>query len=241
MERYLAYTRSPWGSFLMALPLLALYQVAALLANLGTRRAVINGADALLQGLLNLVGLHGWLGTGLVLAVVAGVLAYRADPRHRREPLAARFFVVLLLESAVYAALFGGAVGVLTALLFPGIGFLQIGQGIHFGQKLAVSLGAGLYEELVFRVLLMGGVAWGLRRLGWQPVAAGLAALAASSLLFSLFHYVGPGGEPFALASFAFRCTAGAVLAGLYWVRGFAVTAWTHALYDLFLVLSGHA
>ena len=79
MDQYFRYTRSPWYSFLFVLPLLAVYQAVVLLANFGSASGVINGADAIIRNGLSLVGVHGWLGTSLVLALVA-VLAYRRPP-----------------------------------------------------------------------------------------------------------------------------------------------------------------
>jgi hypothetical protein len=242
MNRYLDHTRSAWFSYLFVLPLLLAYQVLAVVANLGERRGVINGADALVQRFLNVIGLHGWLGSWLALTVVAGIVAYRIDAAHRKQPLRPQYFAWMLAESAVYAAFLGTVVGYLTVLILPGIGFLQMGGGaVNFGQKLAVSLGAGLYEELVFRLVLTGGLISLLQKVQWKPGTAALTAVLASSVVFSLFHYLGPYGEPFQVASFTFRFVAGAVLAALYFARGFAVAAWTHALYDVFLLLLGKA
>ena len=59
-----------------------------------------------------------------------------------------------------------------------------------------------------------------------------------SAFIFSLFHYFGPLGDRFQLASFTFRFVAGIVLAAIYRFRGFGVAAYTHALYDVLVVLS---
>jgi hypothetical protein len=101
-----------------------------------------------------------------------------------------------------------------------------------------ISLGAGLYEELLFRVLLVGGLAWLARRLfGWRGGAAGLFATLLGALVFSAFHYIGPYGDRLELTSFLFRTIAGVLFSALYLLRGFGITAWTHALYDVFLTL----
>src|SRR5437868_3432344 len=115
MKDYFRYTRSPWPSYLFVLPLLALYQLAAVLANLGQRQAVINGADAWVQSLLSSVGLHGWLASALVLAALAGIVAYRADGARRREPVRLSYLWLLLLESTLYALMFGNVVAMLTS------------------------------------------------------------------------------------------------------------------------------
>jgi hypothetical protein len=240
MREYFRYTRSPWYSYLFVLPLLVLYQVLVLAANLGERRVVLNGADAMLQSFLAFLGVRGWLASWLVLAIVAGIIIYRADATHRKAPLRRGYFWLMLAESAAYATAFGTVVSVLTYFLLPGHTWLQIGGGaLNFWQRLATSLGAGLYEELVFRLFLTGGLIWALRRLGWKDTAAGVTAVLAASFLFSLVHYLGPLGDQLQLNSFTFRFVAGVVLTGLFTVRGFAVAAWTHALYDVFLLLQG--
>ena len=101
-----------------------------------------------------------------------------------------------------------------------------------------LSLGAGLYEELFFRVVLVTGlstlcrVAFGMGRGG-----SSIVAVVVSAVLFSLFHYIPPYGDPFQIASFTFRLLSGIVFSALYATRGFGITAWTHALYDAFLLV----
>jgi membrane protease YdiL (CAAX protease family) len=101
-----------------------------------------------------------------------------------------------------------------------------------------ISLGAGIYEELVFRVILVSGLAWMARRvLGWTTTASGVFAVVVGALIFSAFHYIGPYGDRLELGSFTFRAVAGVLFSGLYLLRGFGITAWTHALYDVFLAV----
>ncbi len=240
MRDYLDQTRSAWGSYLFVLPLLFAYQIVALVGNLGQPRHVINGADAILQVALRGMGLNGWLGSWLVVALLVGlVLRWRWSPK---KPVALGYFSFVLLESTAYALVFGSLVSMLTSLVLPMAPFLQMGGGgLGFGQKLAASLGAGLYEELVFRVILTGGAIGLLKASGVKRGAAVAVAVIFSSVIFSAFHYIGPSGDLFSIGSFTFRAIAGLVLAGLFAARGFAVAAWTHALYDVFLLLVGRA
>jgi membrane protease YdiL (CAAX protease family) len=104
--------------------------------------------------------------------------------------------------------------------------------------QLMISLGAGIYEELLFRVLIVSGLAWlGRIGLGWGRIRSNWFAVCLGALIFSAFHYIGPYGEPWMLGSFAFRTVAGLLFSGLYVLRGFGITAWTHALYDVLLML----
>ena len=90
--------------------------------------------------------------------------------------------------------------------------------------------GAGIYEELLFRMILlnlgMGLLAW--LRAGRQ--ASLMGGIVISSLLFSAAHYVGPSGDSFNWLTFCFRFLAGVFFAVLYLYRGFGIAAGTHAL-----------
>jgi hypothetical protein len=106
------------------------------------------------------------------------------------------------------------------------------------GARLMLSLGAGLYEELLFRVLLVSGLlllARRVMRLG--PGLANTFAVGLAALIFSAFHYIGPFGDPLRLDSFVFRTIAGIAFSALYVFRGFGITAWTHALYDVIVLV----
>ena len=183
---------------------------------------------------------HGDAGT-LRLVVLAGDVQDRRadDVGYILEYLGQASGVVLFVDIGdVSTALFGGLVANLTALLLQGP--LSITQGgtfeqFSFGTQLVVSLGAGLYEELLFRVLLVSGLlalgAWA----GMRTAANIAVSVVLSALIFSGFHYVGPYGDPLTLSSFTFRAIAGLLLSGLYVARGFGIVAWTHALYDVSL------
>jgi membrane protease YdiL (CAAX protease family) len=144
----------------------------------------------------------------------------------------------MAVESLLYASALGLVTSSLTSLLLGNRLPLAAAQFERLGlaSQVMISLGAGLYEELLFRVVLVGALAWLARRLLGHAVAAGATAVVVGALVFSAFHYVGPHGDALELPSFAFRTVAGVLFSTLYLLRGFGITAWTHALYDLMLV-----
>jgi len=73
----------------------------------------------------------------------------------------------------------------------------------------------------------------------WRPRWSATFAIVLGAFLFSAFHYIGPFGDTLEPGSFTFRMIAGLLLNGLYLARGFGITAWTHALYDVLLLLGG--
>jgi Type II CAAX prenyl endopeptidase Rce1-like len=241
-QSYFALSRAPRYSVLFALPLLIAYEVlAAMLAQPG-HAEVRNGADAMLRAAFTAVaGDYG--PTAFMAAVILlGLFFVVRDLRANRSGLRALVFGGMLVESIALAAGFGVVIGVATAKLLGSLQMLMIAQGgvasMSWPTRLMLSLGAGLYEELFFRVILVTGLATAARTvLGFGLRAASIFAVIVGAFIFSAFHYIGPFGDPFQVQSFTFRMLSGLAFSGLYVLRGFGVTAWTHALYDSFLLL----
>ena len=100
-------------------------------------------------------------------------------------------------------------------------------------EKLAVSIGAGLYEELVFRMIIIGFVHTIVCNIFKQSNRAGLiTGVVFSSILFALYHDLPNVGDLSAISLFFFF-SAGAYLGFLFVTRGFGITAATHAAYDV--------
>jgi hypothetical protein len=249
---YWRASRAPRYSLTFAFPLLVAYEALAFSLSHQALAGVRNGADVLLKSAFVLLGgRNGLIAFGVLLVGTGAALAWR--DRRRSGPLEGRIFALMALESVLYALLFGLVVGTLTGLLLrpfhPAVAMaihspmyrLQTGpERLGLSTQFMISLGAGIYEELLFRVLLVGTLAWVARRLfGWSTGAAGVFATLVGALIFSAFHYVGPYGDHLDLASFTFRAIAGVMFSALYLLRGFGITAWTHALYDVFLALVG--
>jgi len=236
LKAYWNATRAPRYSVIIALPLFVAYEVmaAAIAGPLGVR----NAAEVILDWpFLAVFGERG----PLVLwgLLIAFGLWLAARDLHTHGPVRSAFFAFMLLEAATLALVSGMLVSGLTArLVHPGLMAGAQLETLSVPARLMLSLGAGLYEELLFRVILVGCLAWlGRRVLGWQPGVAGAVAVLVGATVFSLFHYVGPFGDRFGTYSFLFRALMGVFFSALYVARGFGITAWTHALYDVFVVL----
>lgn len=238
-QSYWELSRSSRYSLLFAIPLLLMYEALAMALNQGSDAGIRNGADVLLRSLAaTVLGDRGPVLFGAIVALILLALAIR-DRRRAGAQLRPRLFVLMLLESAVLAVVFGFVVGIVTAQLINVLPPLAIGQAVEMEWPVVfmVSLGAGVYEELVFRVLLVTGLLLLARTLFAMGKGGATAfAVVAGALIFSAFHYIGPYGDPLELPSFVFRAVAGLAFSGLYVARGFGITAWTHALYDVFLL-----
>ena len=106
--------------------------------------------------------------------------------------------------------------------------------------SIVIGIGAGIYEELVFRLILIC-----VLMLLFQDVlrlsrkSSIILSVLISALLFSAHHHVdllsgqANAADPFTLGRFAFRTIAGVYFAVLFAIRGFGITAGTHAFYDI--------
>jgi hypothetical protein len=220
-----------------ALPLLLLYEVLAFGLSHDAYAGVRNGADVMLKSVFVwLGGQRGLIAFGVLLLGVGTVLVVRDLRRH--GGVTPRYYLGMIAESVAYALAFGAVTSWLTTALLHGVP-LAMNQQERFplATQLMISLGAGIYEELLFRVLLVSALVWLGRRVGLGLVPAGIAATLVGALIFSAFHYVGTYGDDLRLGSFTFRAIAGVLFSALYLTRGFGIAAWTHALYDVFLML----
>ena len=238
---YWQASRAPRYSLSFALPLLLFYQVLAVLLAHGPR-SVRNGADVILQALFTAVA-GAWGPPLFMLCLIGGGLwLVVRDMRAHGSRLRGSVFFLMLAEAVALALVFGLCVGSVTSGVLGLLQMLSVGAGaegrLDSWTHLMVSLGAGIYEELLFRVLLVGALSAGARALlGWRPMTAGIAATVLGAAIFSAFHYIGPYGDQLQVYSFVFRMVAGLFFSALYLLRGFGITAWTHALYDVSLLL----
>jgi hypothetical protein len=229
-----------------ALPLLIGYEgLAAMLSGPGSTSQIRNGADVLLkEAFIAVAGRHGPL---IFIAAVVGIGIWfvARDMKLSGQGVRLMVFGAMLAESIALAGAFGVVIGTITVKLLGSLhaasmlnAFASPIAQLSWPTRLMLSLGAGLYEELLFRVLLVSALAAGARTaFGWGVKGAGVFATIVGALIFSAFHYVGPYGDPFRLTSFTFRAISGVAFSALYLTRGFGITAWTHALYDAFLLL----
>lgn len=239
---YWRQSRRPLASLAFVVPLLVLYEGGVLL--LGPK-AVRNGADVWLRQLLDSLGFSQYFLLPVLTVALLLVWHYLA---HDRWQVSAVILYVMFAECALLALVLLGVARV--------EGFVaesaSWGNGDAGSTRLALTwlapraaflgrmvgfVGAGVYEEMLFRLMLFPPVAFVAKRVGARPGWRVAVAVILTSLAFSAAHYVGPHGDAFRAYTFFFRFTAGAFFAVLFVYRGFGIAAGTHALYDIFVSL----
>ena len=220
-------------SLVLVFPLFLIYQAGVLFT-----LPVLNGADFLTVFLFHNLGLSAGAYMGWTAAVAVAFVIAVLVLRHKQK-FDPGLIVPVFVESAIYALTMGSLIlFVMTRVLHvsPRLAGGIADQGL--GTRFVMSLGAGVWEEAIFRLGIMTGVAVLLEQvLGLGRWVAVVVALAASSVLFSAMHHIPPYGDPLQLGVFVFRVLAGCFFGLVYWFRGFAIAVYTHALYDIYVLL----
>lgn len=221
---YFQRSELPWHSLLFLLPMIVLYEI-------GTRHFASQPVETriiaftMMREFFYLLGATGRYMPAIAVAVI--LLAWhiaRKDSWEIHLPtLAGMGFESIAL--AVPLVL----VGYLFRHYLPLMGVNQ------WRGDIVLSLGAGIYEELVFRLGCFAVLHLVIVDFLGVPKRSGLLLVVLlSSVMFSAYHYL--GSETFQLRTFAFRTIAGIYFGAIFLCRGFGLTAGTHAAYDVIIV-----
>jgi membrane protease YdiL (CAAX protease family) len=232
---YWQQSRRPLASLAFVAPLLLLYEIGVLV--LGPH-AVRNGADVWLRQLLDLLGFSQYF--LLPLLTVAILLGWHHTTR---QPWRVSLGILwtMLAECAALAVvlvIIARLQDSFLSVFMPAMSHTAIRAAIWDGfadwlGQLVGFIGAGVYEEVMFRLTMVPAAAWLLKRCGCTTAQSLAGAVIVTSLLFAAAHHIGPEGEPIILRNFLFRTIAGIFFATLFVYRGFGIAAGTHALYDI--------
>ena len=232
VDDYWSQSRQPLMSLAFLAPLLVIYEAGALWLGSDGTVAIRNGADYWMRAGLDGLGFGPFLLLpGLIVGGLLGWHVFGKFPSRVSTETLAGMFAESLLFAFVLIVL-----GQLQDLLFQKLSIgrttLAIGEASSLARAVTF-VGAGIYEEVLFRMCLLP-LCYGLFRVSRLSVAwSAVLAVLASSLIFSLAHYVGSGADTFSLFSFLFRALAGAFFAVLFCLRGLGITVGCHAAYDL--------
>ena len=245
---YVRRTRALPVNLLFLMPWVMIYQLALM----GSQSTVDNAAAAWLRAGIYAFGPRGFV---LVSLIACLVLCAAVLVRIREAARDRGVFGGMLLEGLVYGALLGALAQVLAhhlplrrvVELAHSEGGMDAGPSVLAASgewlrasvaQLGLAIGAGIFEELVFRAFLLGGLLFiATRGIGADRWTAACLALPVSAYLFSDYHHWGFSGEAYDPAVFAYRFHAGLVLGVVYMTRGLGIAAFAHGFYDVLVLM----
>ena len=228
---YFSTSRSYFYSFLFTIPLFFVYEISILFLSKDDIIVVRNGADFLMRNILESFDIYGLYALGFVFFfgfALSFIFFIKAD---KKKELKSSFLFFMFIESVLWSF-------ILYLMLSKFMLVLMNPMGKMILQQVTLAIGAGIYEEFLFRVLLIAGLT---RLLGfiflWKQLSRKIVALIISGGIFSAFHFMGEYGDFFSMELFLLRFFAGIILGVLYLFRGFGITAYTHSIYDLIVLI----
>lgn len=231
-SEYAAVSVQPLHILIFLTPLVALYEIGSALyltdPNTGVVRETIR-AHLIFSRLFELFGVGGAMLPGILMVVVLFIWHLLARDSWRVRPAVLGMMVVESAALTLPLIVLGQAAGLfaLAATVEP--------VERSFGAVATISVGAGLYEELLFRMIGIALVHFILVDLmSMKETPARLIAIGVSALAFAVYHDQWT-------ANFIFLMVAGLYFGGLYVYRGFGIVVATHALYDLIVLGVAHA
>ena len=228
---YLLKSRTSFYSFLFTLPLFFLYEINILFLSWDDILVVRNGADFLMRNILESFDIYGLYGLGLVFFLGLLVTYIFFIKEDQQQEVNVNFLFIMLAESMLWSV-------ILYFLLFKFMVLLMNPVGKTILQQVTLAIGAGIYEEFLFRVLLIAGLSGILGFVFmWDKTFKNIIAVVLSGGIFSAFHFMGEYGDFFSMELFLIRFFAGLILGVLYMYRGFGITAYTHSIYDLIVLI----
>ncbi|MEE2876619.1 MAG: CPBP family glutamic-type intramembrane protease [Candidatus Neomarinimicrobiota bacterium] len=229
---YWELSRSPYYSFILVLPFFAIYEVMVLFLSRDEMVTLRNGADVLMRQFLSMFGEWGLyvLSISFIVMFLAVFLIQKKE--WNITVVKSDYLLGMLVEGTAWGFVLYLAMRYVPVLLmFP--------SGKDLVRQVILAIGAGLYEEFVFRVVAIMAISQVLRLVFlWEKKWRLTVSVILCAALFSAFHFIGPYGEIFNLSIFLYRLFAGVFLGTLYVVRGFGITAHSHMVYD-FVVIFG--
>jgi len=238
---YRLRTHQPLNALLFIAPLLVAFHVGSLIIKTPQAASDDLGLFAT-RDLGRLLSVFGSTAPYLPpLLVIAALLVQHVVNRDRWR-FDITVFVGMVIESAIWALPLLALNYLCGQLLNTGSGILAASDNPQLVGVLK-AVGAGVYEEFVFRLIALGLLAWVVstvfqvkKRKDWVV----LFAMLASSVAFSLYHFSAAGGvtaTEFNMTDFTWRAAAGLCLALAFVTRGFGVAVGAHVLWDLYAVL----
>ena len=228
--RYWNSTKTPIYSLLFTLPFFLLYEIGVFFTTKDDILVLRNGADALMRQILTNFGLVGLYWLGLLFLVITIITFYVQRNFWSNIEIVGNYFFFMMFESLFWS-------GILFVFMSNTYLFLMNPNGQYIIQQITLAIGAGIYEELLFRVLLITIISSLFSLIfKWRKKTNYILGMFISAGIFSAFHFLGEYGDYFSFRIFMVRFLAGIFLGVLFILRGFGITAWSHSIYDLIIL-----
>ena len=227
---YYSYSKNILVSLIFLSPFLFLYEFICFMYFRNSNYQIRNSADIILRNIFDLFGSYSELLYSISLFVIIVFIYFINKKKGSQLNVKIQYLIFIFIEGLLY--------GLLLLILINNFSIFDFNKNIYQPNlllNLYLCIGAGIWEEILFRLIVFSFL-YNLFNKYFSGISVFLISVIASSILFSLFHYIGSSAEIFNIYTFNLRFLGGVFLCILYYFRGFAVVSMAHISYDFILV-----
>ena len=230
-QTYFSASRNLLYSLVVIFPMLFLYELLGFINNFETNYQIRNGADAMIRQVFSVFGPNSQSLYGFTLFVIFCSIGYKYRQILLKGDINIRFLVLMITESCGWCAVL--------LITMKGVDTFFLASPITSDllEQFYLSVGAGIWEELIFRLGLITILTYLINSIFRYGKSFSIfLSLFFSGTIFSLFHYVGVYGDIFTWETFMLRAFAGVFLGAVFLSRGLGISVYTHIFYDMVII-----
>ena len=227
---YFSYTRNSTISLMFIFPFFLMYEILAYFLFDTSDYVIRNSADIIFRDIFEIITNNTLITyNGLLLILIFSFIFYNFKNKSPKFTLSYIFF--MFIEGIFF--------GLLLVFILNGFSVFNYSQQnyffIDYSFMFYSCLGAGIWEEILFRYLLLSSLIKVFKKI-IDKYSSIILSIFISALLFSMFHYIGSLGDVFNIYTFIVRFVGGIYLGIIYLYRGLGISMISHIIYDFILV-----
>ena len=238
MSNYFSLSKNDFYSIIIIAPLIILYQILGFFNNYHSDLIVKNSADVFIKYFFQYLSVE--YASSIYLTCFIAIIIFIILKNKKifiSSEIKLSFLFGMILESLLHSLSLLVVMSLIYKLLPLGL-FLfnnEVMEGIY------LSIGAGIWEELLFRYIMISSLLFIFNKMMYDfSLISYILIIAFSSALFSYYHFIGIPSELINFSIFIYRFIAGTILSVIFIFRGLGIAVYTHAFYDLYLVIFGN-
>ena len=228
--KYFSYTRNSIISLLFIFPFFLMYEILAFFLFDSSNYVIRNSADIIFRDIFQIITNNTiFTYNSLLLILILCFIFYSYNDKETEFNL--NYIFLMFIEGII--------LGLCLVVILNGYNVFNYSSQnyflIDYSFMFYSCLGAGIWEEILFRYLLLTILIIFLNKVTNKYTSI-IISIIISSLIFSMFHYIGSSGDVFTIYTFIVRFVGGIYLSIIYLYRGLGISMISHIVYDFVLV-----